>query len=236
MLQRAFNTLRGAGVDARWAPDNVIFHEKAIIADDSIVAAGTGNLSGRRFEATSRDFWILDTNPADVAAIGETFDQDFEGGNTDHPAAGVPAPGLIWSPDSRRTFLKVITEARKTLSITSEEFTDTAISSAVAAAAGRGVQCRITLNGDAGSSSAVDEVRTAGCAVHLIPASEHGLFMHAKVILADGQLVLGSQNLAPKSLLDNRELSLLLDTRTAPAVVTAVQHTFDTDFESAAAS
>ncbi len=233
--QRAFNTLQAAGVDARWAPDNVIFHEKAIIADDATVAVGTGNLSGRRFEATSRDFWVLDTSPADVAAISETFDQDFGGGSADRAAAGVLAPGLIWSPDSRRSFLTVIAATRRTLSITSEEFTDTAISSAVAGAAGRGVKCRVILNDDAGTTSAVDEVRAAGCAVRLVPASEHGLFMHAKVILADDQLVVGSQNLAPKSLLDNRELSLLLDTRTAPDVVPAVQHTFDTDFAAASA-
>lgn len=233
---RAFNMLQAAGVDARWAPADLIWHEKAIITDGSSVAVGTGNLSGRRYEATSRDFWVIDSNPADVAAITETFDADFGVGNVDRVPRGVAAPRLIWSPDARQSFLKVIAGTHKTLSIESEEFKDSAVAAAAAAAAGRGVQCRVVLNEDQASTPAVDKARAGGCTVRIVPTSKDGLYMHAKVVLADDQIVLGSQNLAPASLLDNRELSLMLDGATAPALIASVQHTFDTDFGAASAS
>lgn len=226
-----FHALRAAGIDVRWAPSSVLFHEKAIVADD-VAAIGTGNLSSR-FSATSRDDWVLDRVPVEVAAIAETFDEDFRGGDIGHAVPGVQAPHLIWSPAARPAFLKVITGARRTVSITSEEFTDAAVSRAVSAAAGRGVRCRIIVNEDAASSAAVEKVRVGGCSVHVLPLSKHGLYMHQKLILVDDQLVLGSQNLAPRSLANNRELSLHLTEGDAPELIATVRATFDRDYQHA---
>lgn len=230
--QRAFNALQAAGVDVRWAPDSVIFHEKAIIVDDT-AAVGTANLSSPRYEATSRDAWVIDSAPDDVAAIRSTFDNDFAGGNSVHASAGVAAPRLIWSPDARPEFLKVIAAARTDLSITSEELKDESVASTVAAAAKRGVRCRVVLNEEAGGEAAVTEVEAAGCNVHLLPKSEHGLFMHQKLILADDQMIEGSQNLSKESLLGNRELSLHLAEHDAPQVISAARATFDRDYQQA---
>jgi HKD family nuclease len=47
--------------------------------------------------------------------------------------------------------------------------------------------------------------------------------------------VIGSQNLSTTSLLENRELSLALDTTTAPDLVAAVGATFDADYAAAPA-
>ena len=72
---------------------------------------------------TSRDAYVLTTNPADVAAISATFTTDFTA-----PAAGrprpQPLPRLVWSPDARAVFLQRITNAAQTLNITSEELKD----------------------------------------------------------------------------------------------------------------
>jgi HKD family nuclease len=46
-------------------------------------------------------------------------------------------------------------------------------------------------------------------------------------------LIIGSQNLTTTSLLENRELSLSLDTAIAPGVVAAVDSTFDADYAAA---
>jgi phosphatidylserine/phosphatidylglycerophosphate/cardiolipin synthase-like enzyme len=55
--------------------------------------------------------------------------------------------------------------------------------------------------------------------------------MHEKILLTDStMLVIGSQNLSTTSLLENRELSLALDTSIAPELITAVAATFDADF------
>ena len=60
--------------------------------------------------------------------------------------------------------------------------------------------------------------------------------MHEKVLLTDNTaLIIGSQNLTTTSLLENRELSLALDTAIAPAVVAAVGATFESDYAAASA-
>ena len=47
--------------------------------------------------------------------------------------------------------------------------------------------------------------------------------MHEKILLTDNAaLIIGSQNLSTASLLENRELSLALDTSIAPTVIAAV--------------
>ncbi|HYQ35935.1 MAG TPA: phospholipase D-like domain-containing protein, partial [Mycobacterium sp.] len=41
----AFEELSDAGVDVRWAPNGVIYHQKTITVDDTTAAVGTGNLT-----------------------------------------------------------------------------------------------------------------------------------------------------------------------------------------------
>ena len=60
--------------------------------------------------------------------------------------------------------------------------------------------------------------------VKLFPATETGLYMHEKILLTDNTaLIIGSQNLTTTSLLENRELSLALDTATAPDLIATVE-------------
>jgi len=120
----AFQELSDAGVGVKWAPNGVIYHQKTITVDDTTAAVGTGNLTPQYYSA-SRDAWVLDTNPTDVAAIAATFDTDY-----------------------------------------------TAV-------------------------------------------------------------IIGSQNLTTTSLLENRELSLALDSAIAPALIAAVGSTFDADYAAA---
>lgn len=108
--------------------------------------------------------------------------------------------------------------------------------SALDKAARRGVNCRIVLTENPAWANAVAEVSAAGCTVHLLPATETGLYMHEKILLTDDStLIIGSQNLSTTSLLENRELSLALDTSIAPALIGAVGSTFDADFAAASA-
>ena len=82
----SFQELSDAGVDVKWAPNGVIYHQKTITVDDTTAAIGTGNLTPQYY-STSRDAWILDTNPTDVAAIVATFDTDFTAAPAGHPVA-----------------------------------------------------------------------------------------------------------------------------------------------------
>ena len=231
----AFQELSDAGVDVKWAPNGVIYHQKTITVDDTTAAVGTGNLTPQYY-SSSRDAWVLDTDPADVAAIVATFDTDYTAAPSGRPPAATPAPHLIWSPDARAAFLQHIDQATRSVDVTSEELKDRAVLSAVEKAARRGVHCRIVLPDKPAWANSIAEVTAAGCSVHLFPATEAGLYMHEKVLLTDNTaLIIGSQNLTTTSLLENRELSLALDTAIAPAVVAAVGATFESDYAAASA-
>lgn len=226
----AFGELSDAGVGVKWAPNGVIYHQKTIIVDDVTAAVGTGNLTPRYY-ATSRDAWVLDTDPTDVAAIATTFDTDYTAAPSGRPPPATPAPHLIWSPGARAAFLQRIDGAEQSVDVTSEELKDRPVISALTKAARRGVRCRIVLTENPAWANAVAEVSSAGCSVHLLPATSTALYMHEKILLTDStMLVIGSQNLSTTSLVENRELSLALDMSTAPDVLAAVAATFDADF------
>ena len=230
-----FQELSDAGVGVKWAPNGVIYHQKTITVDDATSAVGTGNLTPQYY-STSRDAWVLDTKPTDVAAIAATFDTDYTAPPSGRPPEATPAPDLIWSPAARASFLQRIDHAAHSVDVTSEELKDRAVLSALDKAARRGVQCRIVLTEDPAWARGIAEVSAAGCSVHLFPDTKSGLYMHEKMLLTDNtQLVIGSQNLSTTSLLENRELSLALDTTTAPDVVAAVAATFDADYAAAPA-
>jgi cardiolipin synthase A/B len=203
--------------------------------DDAIAAVGTANLTPKYY-STSRDAWVLDTSPTDVAAITATFDTDYTTGPSGRPPAASPALNLIWSPDARAGFLQRIDQAVRSVDVTSEELKDRAVLSALDKAARRGVTCRIVHNDNPAWANAVAEVSAAGCSVHVLPETKTGLYMHEKILLIDNTaLIIGSQNLSTTSLLENRELSLALDTTIAPDLIAAVGSTFDGDFAAASA-
>jgi cardiolipin synthase len=230
--EKAFAELNDAGVGVKWAPNGVIYHQKTITVDDATAAVGTGNLTPQYY-STSRDAWVFDTEPVDVAAIAATFDTDYTAAPAGRPPQASAAPNLIWSPAARAAFLQRIDTAERSIDVTSEELKDRAIISALDKAARRGVRCRIVLTENPAWANAVAEVSAAGCSVHLLPATKTALYMHEKILLTDDtKLVIGSQNLSTTSLLENRELSLALDTSMASDVLAAVSTTFDADFDS----
>jgi len=229
----SYAALHADGVDVKWAPNDVIYHQKTITVDRTTAAVGTGNLTSKYY-TTSRDAYILTTNPSDVAAIAATFETDFNTPAAGRPPAATTAPRLIWSPAARATFLQRIDAAVHTLDITTEELKDGGVLAAVGKAARRGVACRIVLTDNPAWSRAIDEVSASGCSVHLLPATPTGLYMHEKLILTDGNtLIIGSHNLSTTSLLENRELSLQLDTTAAREVIAAVRATFNNDYHQA---
>ncbi len=231
----AFQELSDAGVEVKWAPNGVIYHQKTITVDDTTAVVGTGNLTPQYY-STSRDAWVLDTNPTDVAAIAATFDTDYTTAPSGRASAATPAPNLIWSPTARASFLQHIDQAAHSVDVTSAELKDRAVLSALDKAARRGVNCRIVLTDNPAWANAMAEVSAAGCSVHLLPATKTGLYMHEKILLTDNTaLIIGSQNLSTTSLLENRELSLALDTAIAPDLIAAVESTFDADYAAAPA-
>lgn len=98
----------------------------------------------------------------------------------------------------------------------------------------RGVTCRIVLTANPATVRTVEELAAAGCEIHQFPADAEHLYIHEKMILIDKNvLIIGSQNLSTTSLLDSRELSLLLTRQTAKPVIDAAAATFDNDYRQA---
>ena len=228
----AYDYLAARGVHVVWGPAGTTYHQKTLTADDATSVIMTLNLVTEDYPGT-RDFAVIDTNRADVAAIVTTFNADFAG------QAITPPDGtdLVWSPTNAQTsILSVINGATRTLAVENEEMGDGAVTDALAAAARRGVNVTITMTADSEWDTALGELTGAGVHVRLYPDDSSALYIHAKAIVADasrpGQRVLaGSENFSVASLDYNRELGISTND---PAVVAAISTALAGDYAGAA--
>ena len=158
----AYDYLAAHGVHVRWAPAGTTYHQKTLTVDDATSVIMTLNLVAEDYSGT-RDFAVIDTGRADVAAIVATFNADFAG------RAITPPDGtdLVWSPtNAQGSVLSVINGATHTLAVEDEEMDDPAVTGALAAAARRGVNVTITMTADPEWDQAFTELarpaRTSG--------------------------------------------------------------------------
>jgi cardiolipin synthase len=235
-LERSANTaaydyLSGHGVHVQWGPVGTTYHQKTLSVDDSTSVIMTGNLVAYDYPGT-RDFAVIDTNRADVAAIVAAFNADF------HGRAITPPDGtdLVWSPTNAQvSVLAVINGATHSLAVEDEEMDDPAVTSALAAAAQRGVHVTITMTADPEWDQAFAELARAGVHIRLYPDEPSALYIHAKAIVADAgragqQVLVGSQNFSIASLDYNRELGIRTHD---PAVVASIAATVAADYAGA---
>jgi cardiolipin synthase len=227
----AYDYLAARGVHVRWAPADTTWHQKTLTIDDSTSAIMTLNLVAADYSGT-RDFAVIDTNQADVAAIVTTFNADFAS------RAITPPDGtdLVWSPaNAEASILSVINGATRTLAVENEEMDDPAITSALASAAQRGIDVTITMTAHSEWDLALAELTRAGVHIRLYPDDSSALYIHAKAIVADAgltgqQTLVGSQNFSVASLNYNRELGVLTSN---PAVVAAISAVLARDYSGA---
>jgi cardiolipin synthase len=221
----AATALREGSVDVVWAPSRQIFHAKYLVVDGATAYLGTGNFVPADYPST-RDFWVADTQPADVSAIVDTFNADFAGDSTTSHQAG----GLVWSPRSTSALTNLITSAHRTLLVENEEMDSAPIEESLVAAAKRGVVVEVVMSRDAEWTGALDGLVRAGVRVRLLGESQ--IYIHAKVICADctnysGRVFVGSENFSTSSLVYNRELGVVTSTL---AAVRAVRHAVEADY------
>jgi len=228
--QPAYDQLSAAGVSVHWGPDQQVFHQKTITIDGSTAWIGTGNLTSKYYP-TSRDAWIVDTNPSQVRAIAGTFDADWN--SPAHSGDAVGAEGLVWSPGASQQIVAYINRATVAVDFTSQELADSNVIAALVAAGHRHVICRVVMSANPSWKAGFDAITDAGCNVHVLPNTSTGLYIHEKEITVDHTTVLiGSHNASPASLNKNRELSIEV---IAPAIVSAVEATFNSDYTAAPA-
>jgi phosphatidylserine/phosphatidylglycerophosphate/cardiolipin synthase-like enzyme len=214
--QPAYDQLVAAGADVRWSPPRFTYtHAKAFTVDHRRLAVLTLNLTGSGLGA-NREYAAIDDDAADVAATEAIFTADALGA-----ATGAPPGRLISSPESSRpTLLALLGGAHLSLALETEELTDRAVISALLDARGRGVAVTLAWPGPAaGAGAAFTMLAAAGATVRAVGAPA----IHGKVVVADDRtLYVGSVNLSPTSLDDNRELGLLLAEPPVAAEVAAI--------------
>jgi cardiolipin synthase len=224
----AYSYLHGHGVPVRWSPGYfALTHQKTMVIDARTAYIMTLNFVADDY-ATSRDFAVTDSDPADVRAITTTFGADWDGQRITAPSGA----DLVWSPGALAPQLRLIDTARRSLDIYNEEMDDPQITGALIAAAHRGVDVKVVMTAGSEWDGAFAELAAAGVHVRTF-AADASLYIHAKAILADGRtLFLGSENFSAGSLLRNRELGLIT---TAPAIIHSLAGTFERDDAQASA-
>jgi cardiolipin synthase A/B len=231
--QATYSYLRAHGVHVAWAPKTITYHQKTLTIDGKTSVVMTLNMVSSDYSGT-RDFAVIDTKPADISAIVTTFNADFGGrGKGYTPPDGAD---LAWSPtNSQSVILSVIAGARHTLSVENEEMGDSKVTSALIAAARRGVNVTVTMTAQSSWDSAFRKLVKAGAHVHTYRDSTKVLYIHAKVVLgdaglADRRVFVGSENFSVASLRVNRELGIVT---TQPAVISVISATLARDYAGA---
>ena len=203
--QAAYAALSGAGVPVAWANDSEIFHQKTITVDGDESAIMTGNLTPQYY-ATTRDFVVMDSQPADVAAIESVFAKDWAGAA---PSPGLPGIDLVWSPGSEEPLVAASGSAAHSVVVENEEMDSTPIEEALESDAERGVDVTVVMTADSEWDAAFSQLQSDGVHVVLYPDTASALYIHAKVIDVDGtKAFIGSENFSTASLDYNRELGL----------------------------
>jgi phosphatidylserine/phosphatidylglycerophosphate/cardiolipin synthase-like enzyme len=227
-LEKSRNTatydyLKAHKVHVTWAPSGVTYHQKTLTVDDKTSVIMTLNMTSEYYAGT-RDFAVIDTGKADVAAVVATFNADFSHKKVTPPDGA----DLVWSPtNSQAAILAVIGAARRTLAVENEEMGDPVITSALEAAAKRGVDVTITMTGESNWDRAFSALVKAGAHVRTYKNSTTVLYIHAKAVVADAgssaeQMFVGSENFSAASLRRNRELGLRTTSKPVISAVAAV--------------
>jgi cardiolipin synthase A/B len=224
----AYDYLSAHHVHVTWAAAGTTYHQKTLTVDGRVSVIMTLNMVSSDYAGT-RDFAVIDTKKADIAAIVTTFNADFR-----HTAITPPdGADLVWSPtNSQSSILAVINGATRTLSVENEEMASSAVISALEKAARRGVDVKVVMTAESEWDSAFGKLVAAGVHVRLYADSDNVLYIHAKAIVADGgrrdeQVFVGSENFSTASLDYNRELGIRT---TSAGVISAISATIAADY------
>jgi phosphatidylserine/phosphatidylglycerophosphate/cardiolipin synthase-like enzyme len=227
-LEKSRNTatydyLKAHKVHVTWAPSGVTYHQKTLTVDNKTSAIMTLNMTSEYYGGT-RDFAVIDTSKADVAAVVATFNADFSHKKVTPPDGA----DLVWSPtNSQAAILAVIAAAKHTLSVENEEMGDSVITSALEADARRGVDVKVTMTAESTWDSAWSALEKAGVHVRTYKNSTKVIYIHAKAVVADAgaadqQLFVGSENFSSASLRRNRELGIRTTNKSVISDIAAV--------------
>ena len=230
---RTMDQLKAAGAKVEASsPSFALTHEKGMIIDGTAAYIMTSNFSRAALGGSSgsssfrnREYDVVDTNPQDLQAVSAIFQADW-----DRTIAQLNDSNLVVSPvNSRNAFTTLISSAHSTLLVEAEEMNDPGIEQALANAAQHGIKVQVILpspsgSGSSSNSNGIATIKQGGVQVREDPR----LYMHAKIIVVDGQKAfVGSENISTQSLDRNRELGILVSDA---GVLHTLSQTFQQDW------
>jgi len=216
-----WTTLVNAGVNVKDAPASFgYYHVKTLIFDRKEAFVMSANLMWAHFQIT-RNYGVLDSDPADVADLLSIIDGDFNNTSPD-----LTCTRLVVSPvNSRQRTMELINNAKTSLLIESMEMRDTDVRNAIKAKKAQGLDVRALVPDPAWISASTQDAMwyaTAGVPVKYFKKYD----LHAKLIVADDIALIGSENYTYTSLDQNREIGMLV-TETTPMAAAKAQFEAD---------
>ncbi len=227
LTPRTKTDLEAGGVEVKLAPAGFPnAHAKYLVIGGTTAVILSTNFTNAGFD-DQRNYGVIDRDPQDVADLAAIFAADWAG----QPAT-IGCSRLVTSPgDARARVLAMIAGAQRTLDAELFYITDSAVRQAIVSARARGVVVRVLLahpDDMAENAAMADTLKAAGVSVKVMATP----VVHAKLLVADGVALIGSHNMSPTSLRDNREVGVLV--REGNAAGVAVQR-FEQDWTSATA-
>lgn len=204
----AYATLTSGGVSVEYAPSRFVFdHAKTMVIDKTTAFFGSANFTYDGLNA-NREYDVETTDPATVAAVQAVFDADWNG----TMAGQQPRQQLLLSPGSEPALVSLIQGAKKRVELEEEEAPDANLTSALEAAAKRGIAVHLiepetTSNTSGPGAYELAQLAASGIDVSLLKNP----YVHAKLIIADDAVEVGSENLSHNSLYDNREVGAIFN-------------------------
>ncbi|MBA3454151.1 MAG: hypothetical protein H0T42_13740 [Deltaproteobacteria bacterium] len=222
-------TLMNGGVPTRNATSLYTFsHAKYMVIDGNRVVIMSMNFNVDAMNS-ERNYGLVDRDPKDVADVQAVFNMDWAsaGGEPAMPA-NISCTRLIVSPNNAKArIVELVESATRTLEVEVMYLSEDTVRMAIGAAKARGVEVRVLLSER--SDEAVPYLRGLNIPVKFAS----GFFLHAKLLVADGVVFVGSENMSLTSLTKNREIGVLVFEPAAAAVITSQ---FETDWAGAAAN
>jgi cardiolipin synthase len=221
--QGVFDRMDAAGIDVRWSNPAFRFsHIKMMVIDDSLVIIMNQNLTASSFTG-NRELGVVSTNPEAVNTASAIFEADWA-----QEAEPPPGPLVVSPTNARESLQSLIDSAQTSVDVYAEVLRDPDLLHALETAAQRGVTVRVIISPSASFDTERASLAYAGVQVRLL----RSLYVHAKMILVDGQRAfVGSQNISTTSLDQNRELGIIVSD---PVSLARVSRVFDIDFAAAA--
>ena len=229
--------LAALGVPARFYPvddsAHQIDHVKMLIADGE---AAVGGMNWGAHSDRNHDYVLETSVAADVARLAKVFEQDWAlAGGRPSPLGPVRSDVGQTSPGEEiRAMLEgALGSARHEVLGEIYTLTDPDVLAGLAAAHRRGVDVRVLLDpNQAYNLNAFGVLRAAGVPARWYPIPA-GALLHAKIALADGELILGSANWTYSGLDVNHELDIETGD---PQAVAAYGSRFEADWARSPAS